>query len=538
MKLVLIDDEPFHLIGMQTVIPWEQSQFIIAGEARSGEEGIELILREQPDIAIVDIVMPGIDGLEMIRRVKDAAPETRFIVLSCMNDIQRYKEAVSLGAAEYLQKDLATPDVLLETVRRVAQQLKRERLRNSDGEAHADTAPQLRTEYLNLLLSGTAENLRTAPYQLEKWGLLKRGAPFTVGLLTVQMPDTGSQRAQPPYAGIIAIAQEIFCREGSSCFFRTAGRNIAALLPALSPERMEKAFSRLQSMAESSIDCILSMGISETANDARQIPALYEHAHQACASAYYDGHGKLYRFSASPARHTAGRPAYKRTNTFSAAALHAELDALTVHLKNARPQLPHAAAQLTAFIQRTILLAEQTGIIAGADEVSGDEIAKSCASAAELSLAAAGIHRLIDVLDARRSQSQPDILLRQITEYVQTHLCGKIRLEEGIPAGEGDSAARRLQKIPVTGYFLEDIICAPEPAPPHVGGIRIMAVAAAQAAAGQEKDEADAGAVHGAAGFHGMNQTGDGAFSVRIMVLWKNLRHPLAVRVNGCGKCG
>ena len=52
MKLVLIDDEPFHLIGMQTVIPWEQSQFIIAGEARSGEEGIELILREQPDIAI------------------------------------------------------------------------------------------------------------------------------------------------------------------------------------------------------------------------------------------------------------------------------------------------------------------------------------------------------------------------------------------------------------------------------------------------------------------------------------------------------
>lgn len=143
MKLVLIDDEPFHLIGMQTVIPWEQSQFIIAGEARSGEEGIELILREQPDIAIVDIVMPGIDGLEMIRRVKDAAPETRFIVLSCMNDIQRYKEAVSLGAAEYLQKDLATPDVLLETVRRVAQQLKRERLRNSDGEAHADTAPQL-----------------------------------------------------------------------------------------------------------------------------------------------------------------------------------------------------------------------------------------------------------------------------------------------------------------------------------------------------------------------------------------------------------
>ena len=72
------------------------------------------------------------------------------------------------------------------------------------------------------------------------------------------------------------------------------------------------------------------------------------------------------------------------------------------------------------------------------------------------------------------------------------------------------------------------------------GGVEAVkaAVAAAQAAAGQEKDKADAGTVHGAAGFHGMNQTGDGAFSVRIMVLWKNLRHPFVVRVSGCGRCG
>ncbi len=118
------------------------------------------------------------------------------------------------------------------------------------------------------------------------------------------------------------------------------------------------------------------------------------------------------------------------------------------------------------------------------------------------------------------------------------HGTGKIRLKEGIPAGEGDAAARRPQKIPVAGYFLKDITRASGPAPPHVGGIRIMAVAAAQAAAGQEEDKADAGAVHGAAGFHGMNQAGDGAFSIRVMVLWKNLRHPFAVRVNGCGKCG
>lgn len=63
-------------------------------------------------------------------------------------------------------------------------------------------------------------------------------------------------------------------------------------------------------------------------------------------------------------------------------------------------------------------------------------------------------------------------------------------------------------------------------------------VGVAQAAPGQEEDKADAWTVHGAAGFHGMDQSGDGSFTVRGRILGESLRHPLPGWVNGYGRCG
>ena len=106
MKLVLIDDEPFHLIGMQTVIPWEQSQFIIAGEARSGEEGIELILREQPDIAIVDIVMPGMDGFGVLDYMNRNhwIEEVPVIMISSEDSTTFVRRAYEQGVSDYISR--------------------------------------------------------------------------------------------------------------------------------------------------------------------------------------------------------------------------------------------------------------------------------------------------------------------------------------------------------------------------------------------------------------------------------------------------
>ena len=186
VKIVLIDDEPLHLIGMRAIIPWDRYNYAIVGEARNGEEGIEVIQRTKPDIVVADIVMPRIDGLEMIRRIRSIKSGIKFIVLSCMTDIQYYKESIKLGVSEYLEKEMITPELLLEAVNRVADEIRRSCIleENRGGEIVNERAMQ--TEFLNLALNGNILDVKTIEYRLEEWKLLKPRNSFAIGVISVQ----------------------------------------------------------------------------------------------------------------------------------------------------------------------------------------------------------------------------------------------------------------------------------------------------------------------------------------------------------------
>ena len=123
MKVLIIDDEPLARIGMRSIIPWEKNGFNLVGEAGNGIEGLEMAKRYSPDIILVDIIMPEMDGIEFIRRVKPILPDSKIIIMSCMNEIQYYQEAIHLGVSEYILKDKINPQEILETVGRVADEL-------------------------------------------------------------------------------------------------------------------------------------------------------------------------------------------------------------------------------------------------------------------------------------------------------------------------------------------------------------------------------------------------------------------------------
>ncbi len=104
IKVALVDDEMLVRIGMKSVIPWQEFGFILVGEASSGEEALELCRKMEPDILLVDIVMPGISGIELIRRVKHLYPSTACIILTCLDEMDYVKEAMAIGAAGYFTK--------------------------------------------------------------------------------------------------------------------------------------------------------------------------------------------------------------------------------------------------------------------------------------------------------------------------------------------------------------------------------------------------------------------------------------------------
>lgn len=113
-RVAIVDDAPDVRVLLRTIL--EEEGFAIAGEARDGKEAVDLARQEQPEVMLLDLSMPVMDGLEALPLVIEASPETAVIVLSgFVNDDVREKVA-GLGAAACVEKGMNLPS-LLQTVR-------------------------------------------------------------------------------------------------------------------------------------------------------------------------------------------------------------------------------------------------------------------------------------------------------------------------------------------------------------------------------------------------------------------------------------
>jgi len=106
MKVLLVDDEPIIREGLKSIINWKELGFEICGEAENGKKGIEQILKLKPDIAVVDIKMPDMDGLEMIEKLKEYDISCGIIVLTAYSDFQFAKKSIELGIHSYILKPI------------------------------------------------------------------------------------------------------------------------------------------------------------------------------------------------------------------------------------------------------------------------------------------------------------------------------------------------------------------------------------------------------------------------------------------------
>ena len=103
-KVLVVEDEELIRRGLVYTTDWLKMNCIIAGEAADGEEGLQKILEEQPDIVITDIRMPGMSGLEMIEKAKDEGRQFCSVILSSYSEFEYARTSIRLGVFEYLLK--------------------------------------------------------------------------------------------------------------------------------------------------------------------------------------------------------------------------------------------------------------------------------------------------------------------------------------------------------------------------------------------------------------------------------------------------
>jgi|GEM_PF-3212109 len=156
-KIIIADDNRIVVESVARLIPWESHGFEIAATAFDGEQALEAIRERGADIVITDIKMPRMDGLELIRKIKEELLlDAKTVVLSSYNDFQLVRTAMRLGASEYILKTELEPEALLELMNELSAALDKERADSAPWEGREDD----REEAASALPADLREELR------------------------------------------------------------------------------------------------------------------------------------------------------------------------------------------------------------------------------------------------------------------------------------------------------------------------------------------------------------------------------------------
>lgn len=168
IRVLLVDDHAIVRAGLRMILASEADMALV-GEAADGEAALRLTEETHPDVVVMDISMPGLGGLDGIRRIKDSVPDTQVVVLTMHEDERYFFQALEAGASGYVIKG-AAPVELLSAIRAVrggqayfcpslAKQMLNDYLRRADAgsEKEKDTLTKLsdrEKEVLKLIAEG------------------------------------------------------------------------------------------------------------------------------------------------------------------------------------------------------------------------------------------------------------------------------------------------------------------------------------------------------------------------------------------------
>jgi two-component system, NarL family, response regulator LiaR len=115
IRVLIVDDHQMVRQGLRTFLEL-QEDILVVGEASDGQAAVDMVGQLAPDVVLMDLVMPRLDGIVATRQVKLAAPQVKVIALTSFTEDDKVFPAIQAGASSYLLKDVS-PDELVEAVR-------------------------------------------------------------------------------------------------------------------------------------------------------------------------------------------------------------------------------------------------------------------------------------------------------------------------------------------------------------------------------------------------------------------------------------
>ena len=297
-KVVIIDDEALSRIGMRSMLDWEKEGFEIIGEAASGKEGLKLVLEKDPDMVISDIVMPGMDGLEMYGEILKAGLDPVFVVLSSYDQFDLVKKAMKMGAADYLLKLSVSPETLRDLFVMTKEKLAERKNKGSgDPERTVWETEELRKAYFtNLLMGGSPET------DIEKLGIDFDFSCMRILYVSVYNKKNREQKKEADtriYIETLRVLIEEICVEFGKSYCIPWYNDFVILLSDSENVRMDK--ENIRSLADAVILSLReygnvqsSIGVSRILDGSGLIPEEFETVKEVFSQMPDSGSGEIF----------------------------------------------------------------------------------------------------------------------------------------------------------------------------------------------------------------------------------------------------
>lgn len=318
MKMVVIDDEVLVRRGILSSVDWESNDIEVAGEAADGRSGLELIRAVQPDLVLTDIRMPHMNGLEMMNQVKAEFPDIRFIILSVLEDFPTVREALRLGAVDYMNKFRMDSDELLQSVLKIKDRF----VPKSGAVSHERT--KVKSQTVTMQEDGLdwlkgAEN-ETYDRQFEA------GGHYVVAELECYKARSGLGIKSSELAGM--LDEYALNDSGIICMFmheNRSGWTLLCRMIAPAPFEEESAGAALKWMEALRHACrdIFSCGISRVFKRGADRTEAYREAQSALSLVFYRGNG-VYAYTPELRTGTHSDAAFMEMGVFRQYLLHLE----------------------------------------------------------------------------------------------------------------------------------------------------------------------------------------------------------------------
>ncbi|MBP1964233.1 response regulator [Paenibacillus aceris] len=291
-RVIIVEDEYIVRFGIRSMIDWEKLGLTVIGEASNGQEALELMSKEMPDILITDIKMPLMDGIALISEVRKINPYMKILILSNIEDFGYAKEAIRNGVSEYLIKSDMMPRDFEQALLKVKEAIEITSPAGAESQEPA-VEPMWKEKLLRELAEGTQREISNLQSTLG----YPRSSPFYLLHLDKVATDLGVVEGQAALCKIIEsllqtreLAYEVFPdRQGKM--------NMLLLLSGMPHWQGQKVSREIAEAILAQFHALYGMGytigISAEFRELKELHASYEQAKAAVKYKMFAGSGKV-----------------------------------------------------------------------------------------------------------------------------------------------------------------------------------------------------------------------------------------------------